>query len=300
MSDGEAGEQVRNLIGTAFYQQEMPRLALEQHDQCLQAIRSGVVQDPSLRLSIYNNLANDYWALNEAKQAVGAYQEAQSLLAEVNNLERQAANYRELSAAQHAAGATERAAVYAERSRNISATVRNLVTAAQLSANLAALRIGQQEYGEAEPLLARAEALLQSTGNNLLRSTVYEHYATLALGRGALERATEYATQSLKLGEQAHQGLTAESDAQARTAAIRAYVRALRIAGLVEEQRGRPAKADTSFRRALALINDSVPAEIGSEIELTYAELLAARGAHEQASSHYRAAFRHRQHGSAR
>jgi transcriptional regulator with XRE-family HTH domain len=45
LEDPEAVERVRNLVGAAFYQQDMPRLALEQHQQGLHAIQTGVVKD---------------------------------------------------------------------------------------------------------------------------------------------------------------------------------------------------------------------------------------------------------------
>jgi len=300
LEDGEALERARNLSGVTFFQQGMPRLALEQHEQSLLAVQSGVVQDPSLRLSIYSNLANDYRALGDIDRAVAIYGQAESLLQDINNLERQAAAYRTLSSAQQEAGDFARARFYAQRARNLAERARDLITAAQMTISQAAARIERKEYDQAERLLGDAQTLLQPTGNNLVLSMVYDHYATLELSRGQLERAAEYAQQSLRLSEQAYGEQTPESDGVARTTTLRTLAHALRTAGLVEEQRGHAGDADSLFRRALDMLDAAGASEVGSDIELSYAELLAARGAHEQASAHYRAAFHHRQRQSSR
>jgi transcriptional regulator with XRE-family HTH domain len=86
---GEAAERVRNLIGGAYCEQNLPQLAVEYHTRGVQAIQAGVVKDPNLQLLIYSNLANDYWALGDAQRAVAFYQEALKLLDRVSNLERQ-------------------------------------------------------------------------------------------------------------------------------------------------------------------------------------------------------------------
>jgi tetratricopeptide (TPR) repeat protein len=300
MDDGEALEEARNLNGVAFFQQDMPRLALEQHEQCLQAVQNNVVMDPSLRRTIYSNLANDYYALNEPERAISVYEESRALLQNANNLEGQAATYSSLSAAQYAAGNSAHADRYAQRALNLTERARDLSTAAQMSVNLAALHVERKEYDEAEQLLANAQTLLQPTGNDLILGTVYDHYAALELSRGQLDRAADYAQQGLRLSEQAWNAQSPERDALARTTTLRAYAHALRTAGMVEEQRGKTEAADSLFTRALDLLDQAGVGDAGADIELTYAELLASRGAHEQASTHYRAAFRHRQRQAAR
>ncbi len=295
MNDPEAAERARDLAGVAYYQQEMPRLALEQHELGLQAIRDGVVQEPSLRLSIFSHLARDYAALNEREQAIGLYEQAQDLLAGVRDLERQAGTYRRLSDVQHAEGDQFRAGLYAVRALNLSETARNLVTAAEMTTSLAALRVEQGALDEAAALLDQARTTLEPTGDRLVLSSVFEHQAALALAQSDGEAAARHAKRSLDLAEHAHQTLGSGADAAAQAATSRAYARALRMTGLVDERNGDPAAADQRFGRALDLLEPEGYTDTASEIELDYADLLAARGAHEQASAHYRAAFRHHQ-----
>ncbi len=292
LEDRETIERVRNMIGAAFYQQDMPRLALEQHQQCLHAIHSGVVKDLNLRLNIYTNLANDYWAVDDVEQAIGVYHESLKLLDDINNLERQSGIYWGLSLAYQKAGDLDRAKLYGAEALTIYETSNNLTSAARMSINLAAILIARQEFLEAERLLDRARTLLQPTGNDVALSMVYEHYAELELRRQHLDEAATYAAEGLRLSEGVfQQGLS--GDAQARANTTRTYTRALRVAGLVAEAQQQHAIADQHFAQAIELVRE-VNDETARDIELAYAELLVARGAHEQASKHYRAALQRR------
>jgi tetratricopeptide (TPR) repeat protein len=123
---------------------------------------------------------------------------------------------------------------------------------------------------------------------------VYEHYAELELRRQRLAEAEHYAAEGLRLSEGIfQQGLA--GDAQARANTVRTYARALRLAGLVAEAQGQPNVADQQFAQAVELVRETND-ETARDIELAYADLLVARGAHEQASKHYRAALQRRAH----
>jgi tetratricopeptide (TPR) repeat protein len=294
LGDPEDTERVRNELGAAFYEQDMPRLGLEQHIQCLEAVRAGTVKDLNLRLSIYGNLANDHWALNDADQAVAVYQEALTLLDDVNNLERQAGIYWDLSQAYKGRDDLDRARLYAAKALDIHEAANNLVAVAQLDINMAEILIARDELDEAERLLERAESLLLPTGNQLLTSVVYEHYADLELRRGQLSEAADYAQQSVQLSEEVFKQQANRGDARAQATTVRTYARALRIAGLIEERQNNTKAADAHFQRALDLAQQG-QGDAASEIELSYADVLVGRGAHEQAATHYRAALQHRQ-----
>lgn len=292
LEDPEMVERVRNMIGAAYFQQDMPRLALEQHEQGLHAIQTGVVKDLNLRLNIYTNLANDYWALDDVEQAIGVYHESLKLLDDINNLERQSGIYWGLSLAYQKAGDLDRAKLYAGEALTIYEASKNLTAAARMSINLAAILVARQEFPEAERLLDHARTLLLPTGNEVALSMVYEHYAELELKRGRLDEAAAHAAEGLRLSEQTfQQGLA--GDTQARAYAIRTRARALRVAGLAAEAQGQPAVADQHFGQAIELVHEAND-ETARDIELAYAELLVARGAHEQASQHYRAALQRR------
>ena len=71
----EPAARIRNLLGVVYFEMSQPRLALEQHLKCLLSIRTHVVSDINFRVNVYRNVAGDYWALNEPRQALGIYRE---------------------------------------------------------------------------------------------------------------------------------------------------------------------------------------------------------------------------------
>ena len=291
---GEAAERVRNLIGGAYCEQNLPQLAVEYHTRGVQAIQAGVVKDANLQLLIYSNLANDYWALGDAQHAVAFYQEALNLLDRVSNLERQSGIYWGLSLAHKALGDLTRAALYAGRAISIYEATANQTAAAQMSVNLAELLIDRGDYPAAEAALTRARTLLEATGNPLYLSAVYQRYAALELARERLPEAAEYSAHGLQLSEEVYRRQAGQGDPAARSHNLRTYIRALRMAGRVAEAQGDPATADTRFTTALDLARDAGLWEAAADLGYAYAELLTARGAHEQAGTYYRQAWRHR------
>ena len=297
---GENVERVHNLMGGAYYQQNLPALARDEHQRGLAAIQSGVVKDLNLRLLIYSNLANDYWALGDVDQAVTTYREALNLLNDVNNLERQSALYWTLSTSYRDVGNLEGSRLAASRALGIYEGAQNMNAAAQMSLNLAEILAEQQDYAGAEQALAQAEAVLQGSGNRSFLSALHQQYALMELSRKQVDAAATHAAQALELGAAAYQQQAALDDNAARSSTLRTHLRALRTAGRVAEAQGDPARADQSFQEAIKLANDNAYQETATELAQGYAEVLAARGQHEQANLYYRQALQHRQGGARR
>jgi len=295
---GENVERIHNLTGGAYYQQNLPALARDEHQRGLAAIQSGVVKDLNLRLLIYSNLANDYWALGEADQAVATYREALTLLNDVNNLEQQSALYWNLGAAYREVGNLEGAKLAAGRALGIYEGAQNMSATAQMSLNLAEILAEKQDYAGAEQALAQAQAVLEGSGNRSFLSALHQQYALMELNRKQVDAAATHTTQALELGEAAYQQQVALDDSAARTSTLRTYLRALRTAGRVAEAQGDPARADRSFQQAIQLAGDNAHQATATELAQSYAEVLAARGQHEQANLYYRQALQHRPPGA--
>jgi transcriptional regulator with XRE-family HTH domain len=289
LDDPQEIERARNALGVVFYDQDMPGQALEQHRACEQAIRQGVVKDLTLRLNILRNLANDYWALKDSRRAITTYQEALALLEDVGTLEQQAGVYWGLSLVYKDGGDLVRAKLYARQALTIYEAAANQVAIAGISINLAELFLAQQEFAVAEDLLARAEQQLTSPRDDLLLSTVYAHYTQLYLQRGD-DSAAAAAQRSVDLSRSVYEQHARQGDLRAQANIVRTYAQALSVAGQVAERQGRTAEADTLFQQALALVNQTEYAETSYEIIFTYADLLGARGDHQQAAQYYRMA----------
>jgi tetratricopeptide (TPR) repeat protein len=292
---------VRNQLGNTFYLQEQPQLALTYHVQCLEAAARGIAKDPSLRLSIYRNLANDYWALGDIPQAIGVYQEALALLEDYHDLERQAGIYWGLSMAYRSVNDWDQAKRYATQALHIYAAGSNRTAAAAICLNLAEIQIKDQEYANAEHLLERAEKFLVGTSDRLLMSTLYQNYAELAVQQNQLDRAAEYAHLSCSIAEEGGQEAS-DAPPQIRANVLRTSAQALLIQAQVEEQRGHSDAADRLFKQAQECIAQTGYEETAYQITYSYAEALRARGAFEQAMEYYRRAAQYRRqapHGRA-
>jgi tetratricopeptide (TPR) repeat protein len=293
LDDPQEVERARNALGAVFYAQDLPQQALEHHLRCAQAISEGVVKDPTLRLTIYRNLANDYWALKNTPQAIAAYKEALALLEDVNSLEQQAGVYWGISLAYKDEGDLIRAKLYAKQALTIYESAQNQAAIIAMSTNLAEIYIEQQQLDEAEELLAHAVSLLTENADSSVVGTVYTQYALLELQRDRLAQAAAYAQRSLAVGAAARER---PGDPQARANTVRTHARALSVAARVTERQGNQAEADRLFQQALDLVHQTEYAETSYEITFAYADVLSARGQHQQAALHYRAAAQGRQY----
>ncbi|MGI8587963.1 MAG: helix-turn-helix domain-containing protein [Chloroflexia bacterium] len=290
----EMVERIRNAIGASYFQQNLPQMAREHHDRCFQAIQSGVVKDPNLRLMIYTNLAADYSALDNPEGAISVYKEALGLLGEFAGLESQAGIYWGLSLAYKAADDLGSAKLYSGRALDIYEAVNNLNAAAEISLNMAAIMTQRAEYADAEKALERARALLDCTDNPASMSALHHSYADLELRRKQPESAAKHAAQSLELGSQAYKDRAKRGDAHTRSDTLRTYVQALGLAGRVAESKGDTKTADARFREAIKLAGEAQYWDASGDLAFTYAELLTARNDHAQAGQYYRDAFKHR------
>jgi tetratricopeptide (TPR) repeat protein len=293
LDDPQEVERTRNALGAVFYAQDLPQQALEHHLRCAQAISEGVVKDPTLRLTIYRNLANDYWALKNTPQAIAAYKEALALLEDVNSLEQQAGVYWGISLAYKDEGDLIRAKLYAKQALTIYESAQNQAAIIAMSTNLAEIYIEQQQLDEAEELLAHAVSLLTENADSSVVGTVYTQYALLEPQRDRLAQAAAYAQRSLAVGAAARER---PGDPQARANTVRTHARALSVAARVTERQGNQAEADRLFQQALDLVHQTEYAETSYEITFAYADVLSARGQHQQAALHYRAAAQGRQY----
>lgn len=296
LDDPQEVERARNALGVVFYEQDLPQQALEHHLHCLRGIEDNVVKDPNLRLSIYRNLANDYWAVKNTAQAIAAYKEALALLEDVNSLEQQAGVYWGISLAYRDDGDLVRAKLYAKQALTLYEAAENQGAIIATSTNLAELYTAQEQYVEAEELLTQADSLLAESTDPRVVSTLYTAYTVLNLRQGRTEEAAAHARRSLEVIESSYREPGRPGDKQARANTVRCYARALSAAASVAEQQGDPAEADRLFRQALDMVRQTEYAETSYEITFAYADVLSARGQHQQAAQYYRAAAQGRQY----
>ncbi len=284
-----------NALGAAYYQQDLPDQALTHHLICLRAIHNKEIKDPALRLSIYGNLANDYLALNDLSQAIGMYQEARSLLKDLNAPAQEAAVCWGLSLAHKAANDPDRALLYASQALAIYEQAKQEDVAAQMRVNLAELLQGRKMYEEAAALLEQARLYQLEAKNDLLLGSVYEQYALLELERAQLVLAAQYAEDGCQRVARLVTSPANANHADGHAHAVRTYARLLGVAGSVAERQDDQTRADTQFQHALNLLEQTEYTETLDAVASSYADVLVARGDHQRANFYYRLAAQSRQ-----
>jgi tetratricopeptide (TPR) repeat protein len=138
--------------------------------------------------------------------------------------------------------------------------------------------------------------MLDNSGDVARLSYLYRAYADMARRQGELEEAAGYAGQSVQLAETACRQIETMGR-HPWSEAIRAYAEALHVSALIQEAMSNTEAADRFFRRAIDEINRTTIVETLCSLSLSYAEVLEARGAYQQAIEHYRTAAYSRLYG---
>lgn len=283
---------VRNLLGVAFYLQGDMVAAEKQHRASLRAVQEGNVRDRNLRLSIYRNLANDYWASNKPKKALIIYRETLRLFDDAHDPRRLAGVYWGMALAHKALNERALAKLHTKRALDIYKEEGLRTEAAMLSMNLAEMLIEDDQYPEAQACLDNARGLLTppvpgqqdrpATADEPLWCNLYQDYARLARRQLQLDVAAEYAAKSMQLGEMIHERVTADGT-EASGYPARNYAETLHMAALIEEDRGNSEIADGLFQQAMTVVRETDFVETWEAITSSYAAVLKARGDYEKA-----------------
>ena len=305
--DEEKAATVRNLLGAAYYLQERPDLAIKEHLICLRAVQTDVLRDLSSRFSIYRNLANDYWALGDAKQALATYKLALPILQDLNDPARKAGIFEGMGMVYREMNDLVSAILWTSRAREIYQEVGNSQLVAHASLNLAELMVLDQRFGEAEPLLTEVAEITEGAENPpeaLFVSQFNRVRALSALSQRRLDKAAEFIQISLELGEKlsreaadecavvanSYEGTDKKAYPGSACYPIRSYVEALHVAADIAEARGDHAAADETYAKALEWASKTGSPETVHNISLEYARRMEERGALQSAMEYYKAA----------
>jgi tetratricopeptide (TPR) repeat protein len=285
----EADARSRNLLGVVHYMQEQPSLALRYHLACIHTIAMLRIKDHNFRLSVYQNLANDYWALNDVPNAISAYKEALRILKDLDDPERQADIFWGLALAYKSIQQWRYARLFVARAIEVFRSTGNVVAEAAMCINLADILIEEGRIVEVQPWLDKAASTLSGTDDHGALSFLHRYYAELDRLRGDLGEASLHAAKSIQ-----HAELLIESRQSAShhlwIDPYRAYAESLHGAALIKEEEGDPQAADQLFDLAFQQLSKITVWEIKRAIHLSYAAILKDRGDYERAVIHYKEA----------
>jgi tetratricopeptide (TPR) repeat protein len=295
--DREMQERMRNALGVAFYQADQPLSALEQHKLCQEAIQNGVITDANFKLTVYSNLANDYWALHDNEHAMATYKAALELLNEVNSIEKQAAIFWDATTKLGERGLYPQANAMAAKALSLYEALDNIRLVTRMENKYGDILLDMGDFKAAEGYLLRSLELADSLNSELEKATVLTNLARVSLKRNNATEAAERVEQAIELARQAAKAGAAEgaegekNHAQRKVRANMALAKALALAGEIATRGKDTKKVDTYFNEAIRIIEAGDNAEESSDIYQRYAHVLAGRGQHEQASKYYEKAY---------
>jgi tetratricopeptide (TPR) repeat protein len=307
IGDREEQLRLRNLLGVAHFRSGQVLSALEEHRICLEGLRSGTVQDPNLRLAVYNNIARDYIALHDDDRAMATYRDALQLLEEVNSLERQANGFKALATIYSNVDDYSTASRYATKAAGLYQALGNMQQVVRMQNKYANLLIRAGEIEQAQQYLTSALELAEELSSDLDRALLLTSLAQLSLERGNLKDAQERIEQAVQISRQALHNIETTGDAgtdgkngsaaryrygYTRSEARQILANALSTAGEVAARQGDDHKTDRLFEEAIKLLNSLEPSDVSSDIYQRYARLLADRGQHERAATYFERAYR--------
>lgn len=284
LGDVEYIERARNLLGKAYFELYNYTLAMENHYRCYTAIENRQITDPVFALSVYSNLANDYFRLGDTNSAVTFYHRSLEIFDALNRDSKSyAQKYMEISLNYKMAGKLSMAREYALRSLALYE-----MRDEQRLVGLTHQRLGktlekQNELDEAEAEYRRAIAIEQELNDAVAVSTCHTSLAELLLKRGRTAEAEEEAQEALTFARNS-------GDAQSQGQALIALAQ-------LKHQTGDYEAADELFTQALSLLDSSHAHEITAGAYFRFANLLEERGEVQRSLNAIKKAYEHQRKG---
>lgn len=295
VGEREGLEQVRNVLGTAFYQAGQPLTALEHHRACREAVRTNAVRDPGFRLQVYSNIAADFIALYDNESALEAYKEALELLQDVYSLERSADVLRQASMLYEDQGSHSLAAEYAYKALSLYNAVGNMHIAARIENQYGDMLIQMGDLDSAEGYVTHSLQQMESIQGTNDSAQALINLARLQMKRGNLDQAAEHihkAVETSRATAEIAKSVGTQGASSRDIDAQRVLARSLALSGEIAAQRGNTKEVDSAFGEAVQIIESSGGNEVLSDIYQRYAQVLAGRGQHEQASKYFERAYK--------
>lgn len=254
----------RNILGIAYSQLHTTMMALECHRQCLTAIDSHIIRDPSFELSVLNNLGSDFLALGQHDEAVRVFERASKLGRKMLTPQALAELYWMVSDAYRRDGQGAQAQRYSDMAAEHLRVAMNRQTFAHIQSSLGLSYAERNDNERAESTLQEARDLAERSGDTDSSSMALASLSRVQLARKEYKKALESAREALKSAE--------------RSTNNEAIGRAHLAMGEALSANDQGAEADKHFDKGLKLLEES-----GSAGELTrayehYADLLNQRG----------------------
>jgi tetratricopeptide (TPR) repeat protein len=277
--DGDtlAHERSRNLLGLAYSELHLYMMAAECHRQCLNAIQSDLVRDPSFELAVMNNLGATYMQLGQFDEAISIFQQADTLGQKLQSPISLAELYWEISKRYRQDGLLSQAQRYTDLAIEHLQQADNRQTFIRLQSNLGSAYAEQSENERAEATLQHAKELAIQNGDAKSATLALAQLARVQIARGAISEAQSTAQQAL-----------ADADKMGDTVA-RGYANLVMGEALAHTKQS--GKAEEFFSTGIRLLEETTaPQSELSRAYARYAEYLEQRGEVKRALEYFKKA----------
>jgi tetratricopeptide (TPR) repeat protein len=304
LADRDMAERLRNLLGTAYFRAGQFLVALEHHGRCAEAADAGTITDANLKLLVYSNLAADFWALQSRERALSAYRSAVEFARELDSFPRQAEAFW-ARATQTSPDLQPWQRRYSQHSQDTAKTLGvyealdNIREVAMSECNFGRALLDNGDLDEAEIHLREGLRIVESLDIGLDEAELLTCMARLHIERDNLDEARQYADRAIKASREAlasRPRVQASNNGSAQGTripdnALDVMANALALGGEVAARSGDIAGAEALFAEAIDLIESAPGTRVAGDIYQRYAQSLASRGLHEQASRYYERAY---------
>lgn len=277
MGDRQELERTRRLIGVAHFRRGNLPEAVRLHEQVMEAVRQGVIRDPSFAIEIHNDLGHEYQAMGEHQRALTHYQEVLRISNEAENLSGLASTHWNLALSYRQSGEYDAALHHARYALALFDTLGNRRLAGQVQVNIGSVYAEQGEWERAreafEKSLEAARVNNDTVGRAAALASLVEYYAATGQGQRAIEIVPELLAAAESGGQPAQRSM-------AMLRAATAYA----AAGQID-------KASELYERAIELFRQQEQPTKEAEACFRYAEMLRAAGQIEKSVEFYRRAY---------
>lgn len=199
--DPEMMARSSNQIGLVYYSQGRVVQALEAHRRAADAVNRREINDPTFELSVYQNLANDFYSLGDQQQAFTHYRRAVEVAQQINDRPRLAMAFWNLSQRYREDGDMGQSRYFADRALIIYEEMDEQKISARVKAKYGSILNERSDYKPAQQYLSDALTLSRQIDDPVAASVAAINLSLVYRESGRFEEEKAYAEEGLQFAE---------------------------------------------------------------------------------------------------
>ena len=199
--DGEMVARSSNQLGLVYYAQNRVVQALEAHRRAAEGINRREISDPTFELSVFQNLANDFYTLGDQQQAFIHYRRAVEVAQHISDRPRLAQAFWNLSQRYHDEGDLGQARHFASRALTLYEEMDEQRISARVKAKYGLILNERNDFKAAEGHLGDALELARQIGDPVAASVAAVNLSLVYKEAGRTDEEQSFAQEGLRFAE---------------------------------------------------------------------------------------------------